>query len=73
MSLPPIAKDGDAETKMTVPRHSIAFFAHPKADTILKCLPACCSQDNPAKYPPISHEDYIAEVAARVFPGEAKS
>ncbi|MEM7132603.1 MAG: 2-oxoglutarate and iron-dependent oxygenase domain-containing protein [Chloroflexota bacterium] len=42
-------------------RQSIAFFLNPKPEAEIRCLEAFCSNENPAKYPPIRWRDYIAE------------
>ena len=36
-------------------RHSIPFFFSPDLDTVIECMPSCCSTEHPAKYPPITH------------------
>ena len=40
-------------------RYSSVFFAAPSYSTEIACLPSCCSEKNPAKYPSISAGDYI--------------
>jgi len=42
-------------------RYSIAFFLDPNPDAEVACLPTCVSDDNPARYPPISGADYLSE------------
>lgn len=42
-------------------RYSIAFFCNPNKDTLLECLPTCCSEENPPKYDPIKSVDYITQ------------
>ena len=37
------------------PRFSIPFFFNANADYEMACIPTCCSDDNPAKYPPITY------------------
>ena len=39
-------------------RQSIVFFQDPNPDTVVTCLESCCSEDNPAKYPPIISGEY---------------
>ena len=40
-------------------RYSTVFFAAPDYHTTIECLPGCFSEDNPARYPPVSAGDYI--------------
>ena len=42
-------------------RLSIAFFSDPDPDVLIEAIPSCVSEDNPAKYPPITAGEYIAE------------
>jgi len=37
------------------PRYSIPFFFNANADYEMTCIPTCCSEENPAKYPSISY------------------
>ncbi len=37
------------------PRYSIPFFFNANADYEMTCIPTCCSEANPSKYPPISY------------------
>lgn len=36
-------------------RYSIPFFFNANPHHVMSCIPSCCSEDNPAKYPPISY------------------
>ncbi len=36
-------------------RYSIPFFFNANPHYVMSCIPSCCSDDNPAKYPPISY------------------
>ena len=36
-------------------RYSIPFFFNANPHHVMSCIPSCCSDDNPAKYPPISY------------------
>ena len=38
-------------------RYSIPFFLNANADYKMACIPSCCSEDNPAKYPTISYAE----------------
>ncbi|MFO1148429.1 MAG: 2-oxoglutarate and iron-dependent oxygenase domain-containing protein [Alsobacter sp.] len=42
-------------------RLSIAFFLDPNPDAVVEALPGCVSAGRPARYPPISGADYLAE------------
>ena len=37
------------------PRYSIPFFFNANADYEMTCIPTCCSDEHPAKHPPISY------------------
>lgn len=39
----------------TQSRYSIPFFFNANPQYVMSCIPSCCSDDNPAKYPPISY------------------
>ena len=40
-------------------RYAIPYFFGPHLDTRITCLPTCCSQDNPPRYPTITYDEYI--------------
>jgi isopenicillin N synthase-like dioxygenase len=40
-------------------RYSIAFFLDPNPDTVVECLPGCCNDTSPSKYPAITAADYL--------------
>ncbi|CAB9528406.1 oxoglutarate-Fe(II) type oxidoreductase [Seminavis robusta] len=42
-------------------RYSIPFFYEPNFDTLVTCLPTCCSEDNPARYPPITSGQHLLD------------
>jgi isopenicillin N synthase-like dioxygenase len=48
-ALPPVGKH----------RYAIPFFLGPQIDTVITCLPTCQETDNPAKFPPITYEQYL--------------
>lgn len=48
-------------------RYAIPFFCDPDHDTVIECLPSCCSAENPAKYPPIQMGEYAAWFARRLY------
>lgn len=41
-------------------RYAIPYFFGPHLDTPIACLPSCCNDANPARYPPITYGDYVA-------------
>eukprot|EP00884_Botryococcus_braunii_P017663 jgi/Botrbrau1/4580/Bobra.60_2s0066.1 len=41
------------------PRHSTALFLEPNANALVQCLPSCCSQERPARYPAVLTSDYL--------------
>ncbi len=48
-------------------RYAIPFFCDPDHDTMIECLPTCCSAGQPAKYPPIKFGDYALWFAAQRY------
>lgn len=39
-------------------RLSIAYFCNPRDELLIECIPTCCSESSPAKYPPIEAGKY---------------
>lgn len=48
-----------AGTEGAALRRSIAYFFDGDWDATIECLPTCCSEDNPAKYPPVRALDHL--------------
>ncbi len=48
-------------------RFAIPFFCDPNHDTLIECLPSCCSAANPPKYPPIKFGDYAIWFARKSY------
>ena len=46
-------------------RLSVIYFYECNCDALIECLPTCQSEAHPAKYPPITAADYIAEKYTR--------
>src|SRR6267142_5785346 len=40
-------------------RYAIPFFLGPHIDTVIACLPTCQTADDPARFPPITYEEYL--------------
>jgi isopenicillin N synthase-like dioxygenase len=52
--------DDVGSDSLTVPeRYSIAFFCNANKDTVLDCLPGCCTEQDPGKYEPVNAHEYI--------------
>ncbi|KAF3762708.1 Clavaminate synthase-like protein [Cryphonectria parasitica EP155] len=60
VTVPPVAADRPAAAgeAMTKARYSIPYFVAPDPASIIECIPACASQTNPARYPPIRQDEY---------------
>jgi len=41
-------------------RYAIPFFLGPNIDALIECLPTCCSDAQPARFPPIVYEDWLS-------------
>jgi isopenicillin N synthase-like dioxygenase len=40
-------------------RRSVAFFHDGNFDAVIRCLPTCCSAQNPARYPPVVAGEHL--------------
>src|SRR5213078_3521318 len=40
-------------------RYAIPFCLGPHIDTVIACLPTCQTADDPARFPPITYEEYL--------------
>lgn len=45
--------------KETVERISVPLFREGNFDNWVECLPTCCSEDNPPKYPPVNAGEHL--------------
>jgi len=48
-------------------RYAIPFFFDTHPDTLIECLPTCCAAGDPAKYEPITYDDYALWYALRNY------
>jgi isopenicillin N synthase-like dioxygenase len=48
-------------------RYSIPFFCGTRWDVKLECLPTCQGPGNPARHPPLSFGEYMAELTPKVY------
>ncbi|KAJ0961919.1 hypothetical protein J5N97_029747 [Dioscorea zingiberensis] len=48
-------------------RYSIAFFIDGDPDCTVVCLESCCSEENPARFPPIRGVDYLQEHLTAIY------
>lgn len=48
-------------------RYAIPFFFDTHPDTLIACLPSCRSSENPAKYEPITYDEYALWYAMRNY------
>ncbi|XP_074267609.1 kihadalactone A synthase LFS-like [Silene latifolia] len=51
-------------------RYSAPFFIDPPEEFVVQCLETCCSDSNPARFPPIRAIDYLEE-RFRLLPANA--
>jgi isopenicillin N synthase-like dioxygenase len=43
-----------------VPRRSAAYFHDGNIDAVIECLPSCVTEDNPARYEPVTVGEHLA-------------
>jgi isopenicillin N synthase-like dioxygenase len=43
-----------------VPRRSAAYFHDGNVDAVIQCLPSCVTEDNPARYEPVTVGEHLA-------------
>ncbi|CAN4127662.1 unnamed protein product [Withania somnifera] len=48
-------------TKPAQERYSVAMFFDPSPDCVVECLPSCCSESSPPRFPPVRVADYLKE------------
>jgi isopenicillin N synthase-like dioxygenase len=50
-------------------RLSVAFFQTPNPDTVVSCLPTCCSDERPAAYEPVVAGDWVDAKIRSIYVG----
>lgn len=58
--------------RSTQDRISIPFFVNPDYDAVVTCLPSCCSETDPPRYPAIRAGDYILQVYTSGWQNESE-
>ncbi|GAD95659.1 gibberellin 20-oxidase, putative [Paecilomyces variotii No. 5] len=58
VSLPPLSDRFEGPNRVTRERYSIPYFLSPDPTSLIECIPACMSEQNPAKYEPITQAEY---------------
>ena len=48
-------------------RYSAVLFFDPSYETMVECLPTCCSADNPPRYPPISSGEHLMTMYRKTY------
>ncbi|KAL2837931.1 hypothetical protein BJY01DRAFT_220460 [Aspergillus pseudoustus] len=54
-------------SRMTRERYSIPYFMSPDDDSVIECIPSCMSEEEPAKYEPITRANYNKMRAAMMY------
>ncbi|KAL4953910.1 hypothetical protein BDW69DRAFT_194470 [Aspergillus filifer] len=58
VGLPELSDRFEGPARMTRERFSIPYFISPDDDTLIECIPSCISEEEPAKYEPITRWGY---------------
>ena len=48
-------------------RQSLVFFHNPNPEAVVACLPGCLGPGNPARYPPITAGNFVAEKSRQAY------
>lgn len=48
-------------------RYAIPFFFDPHPDTLIECLPSCCSRGEPPRYEPVTYDQYALWYATQNY------
>ncbi|PWY95093.1 thymine dioxygenase [Aspergillus sclerotioniger CBS 115572] len=65
--LPQLSDRFEGPNRMTRERYSIPYFMSPDPDMVIECIPSCMSEENPAKYKPITQAEYNQMRASMMY------
>ncbi|OJJ97840.1 hypothetical protein ASPACDRAFT_79972, partial [Aspergillus aculeatus ATCC 16872] len=65
--LPQLSNRFEGSNRMTRERFSIPYFMAPDPDSVIECIPSCMSEDEPAKYEPITQAGYNQMRASMMY------
>ncbi|RAL17214.1 isopenicillin N synthase family dioxygenase [Aspergillus homomorphus CBS 101889] len=65
--LPQLSDRFEGSSRMTRERFSIPYFMAPDPDSVIGCIPSCMSEQNPAKYEPITQAGYNQMRASMMY------
>jgi isopenicillin N synthase-like dioxygenase len=67
VGLPELSDRFKGPNRMTRERYSIPYFMSPDDDSVIECIPSCMSEEEPAKYEPITRANYNKMRAAMMY------
>ncbi|KNG86630.1 gibberellin 20-oxidase [Aspergillus nomiae NRRL 13137] len=65
--MPPLADRYEGPNRMTRERFSIPYFMSPDPSSVIECIPSCMSENQPAKYKPITQAEYNKMRASMMY------
>ncbi|KAE8354075.1 hypothetical protein BDV28DRAFT_131831 [Aspergillus coremiiformis] len=65
--MPPLADRYKGPNRMTRERFSIPYFMAPDPSSVIECIPTCISEEEPAKYKPITQAEYNKMRASMMY------
>ncbi|KAL4874335.1 hypothetical protein BJY04DRAFT_225125 [Aspergillus karnatakaensis] len=67
VGLPPLSDRIEGPDRVTRERYSIPYFMSPDDEAVIECIPSCMSEDQPAKYEPITRREYNRMRASMMY------
>ncbi|KAJ0420160.1 hypothetical protein BJY00DRAFT_301771 [Aspergillus carlsbadensis] len=67
VGLPTLSDRFEGLNRITRERYSIPYFMSPDDDIVIECMPSCMSEQEPAKYEPITRANYNKMRAAMMY------